>query len=150
MTFWRLFYHITWATRGREMCIDNSWEDLLHNLIASKATDLGALVYAVGGVEDHVHLVASVPPRIALAKFVGQVKGNTSHFINHELNLPYEFRWQGEYGVVSFGERQLSMVIHYVKNQRSHHQEGTPIAFLEQRRPRDEGAGIGGWTEAPR
>ena len=89
------------------------------------------MVYAVGGIEDHVHLVASVPPSIALSEFVGQVKGNSSHFVNHEIKPDYHFVWQGEYGVVSFGGKQLDMVVKYVKNQRQHHGARTTIAFLE-------------------
>jgi len=44
----------------------------------SKAIGLGGTVYVIGGVEDHVHVVASVPPTVALSTFVGQVKGVSS------------------------------------------------------------------------
>jgi len=47
------------------------------------------------------------------------------------------FNWQAEYGVVSFGGKQLDMVIKYVKNQRAHHSEGTIIPFLERIAPED-------------
>jgi putative transposase len=131
MPYWRLFYHITWATKNRMLWINPAWETSLHNVIAAKAAALRGMVYAVGGVEDHVHLVVSVPPSIALSEFVGQVKGNSSHFVNHELKPDYRFAWQGEYGVVSFGGKQLDMVVKYVKNQRQHHGVRTTIAFLE-------------------
>jgi len=132
MPFWRLFYHMTWGTKGRAPLIEATFEESLHNVIAGKAADLGVLVHAVGGIEDHVHLVASVPPRIALSDFIGQVKGNSSHFVNHELGLFHEFGWQAEYGVVSFGGRQLDTVVKYVKNQRQHHAAGTIMTFLER------------------
>ncbi|MGH2543770.1 MAG: IS200/IS605 family transposase, partial [Ardenticatenaceae bacterium] len=131
MSYWRLFYHFVWGTKNREPVIDLEWETSLHNVIAAKAQKLGALVYAVGGVEDHVHLAASVPPTIALATFAGQLKGNSSHFINHQLSLPYDFKWQAQYGVVSFGGKQLDMVVRYIKEQREHHREHTIISFLE-------------------
>jgi putative transposase len=132
MPYWRLFYHFTWGTRNREPLIACEWESSLHNVIAAKATELGAFVHAVGGIEDHAHLVVSVPPKIALSTFVGQVKGNSSHFVNHELNLDVHFAWQAEYGVVSFGGKVLDVVARYAKNQRKHHAEGTTIAMLEQ------------------
>jgi putative transposase len=120
-----------WGTKNREPFIQAEIGESVHNVIAAKGKSLSAFVYAVGGIEDHVHLVASVPPRIALADFIGQVKGNSSHFINNELSLPYHFSWQAENGVVSFGGKQLDIVVKYVKNQRQHHLEGTIIAFLE-------------------
>jgi REP element-mobilizing transposase RayT len=91
MPYWRLFYHFVWGTKNGEPLIEPKWESPLHNVIAAKAADLGALVHAVGGIETHVHLVASVPPKIALSKFVGQVKGNSSHFVNHELYIETPF-----------------------------------------------------------
>jgi REP element-mobilizing transposase RayT len=132
MPYWRLFYHITWGTKNREPLIQAEFETSLHNVIVAKVESLGAFVYAVGGIEDHVHLVASVPPRIALSDFIGQVKGNSSRFVNHELSLPCQFNWQAEYGVVSFSGKQLDVVVKYVKNQRQHHLEDTVIPFLER------------------
>jgi putative transposase len=132
MPYWRLFYHFVWGTRNREPLIAPEWENSLHNVIAAKATDLGAFVHAVGGIEDHVHLVVSVPPKIALSTFIGQVKGNSSHFVNHGLGVDISFAWQAEYGVVSFGGKRLDMVVRYVKNQRKHHTGGTTIAMLER------------------
>ena len=132
MPYWRLFYHFVWGTKNRKPLIAPEWEDSLHNVIAAKATELGAFVHAVDGIEDHAHLVVSVPPKIALSTFIGQVKGNSSHFVNHELNVDVHFAWQAEYGVVSFGGKMLDMVAGYAKNQRKHHTEGTTIAMLEQ------------------
>ncbi len=131
MPYSRLFYHLIWGTKNREPLIQIEFEETLHNVIVAKGKSLGAFVYVVGGIEDHVHLVASVPPGIALSDFIGQVKGNSSHFVNHELSLSYHFKWQAEYGVVSFGGKQLDMVVKYVKNQRQHHLAGTIIPFLE-------------------
>jgi putative transposase len=130
MPYWRLFY-FAWGTKNGEPLIEPEWESALHNVIAAKAADLGALVHAVGGIETHVHLVVSVPPKIALSKFVGQVKGNSSHFVNHELETETPFAWQPEYGVVSFGGKKLDMIVKYVKNQRAHHTEGTTMTMLE-------------------
>jgi putative transposase len=132
MPYWRLFYHFVWGTKNREPLIAPEWENSLHNAIAAKAADLGAFVHAVGGIEDHAHLVVSVPPKIALSTFIGQVKGNSSHFVNHELDVSIYFGWQAEYGVVSFGGKMLDMVVRYAKNQRKHHTDGTTVTMLEQ------------------
>jgi hypothetical protein len=73
MPYWRLFYHMVWGVKNREPLIQVEFEEPLHNVMAAKAKELGAFVYAVGGIDDHVHLVVSVPPKIALADFIGQV-----------------------------------------------------------------------------
>ncbi len=132
MSYWRLFYHFVWATRQREPWIDQRFERLLHRAIARKVVDLGGIAHAVGGTADHVHLVASVPPRIALSTFAGQVKGSSSHFVNHEIQPGHKFAWQEEYGVVSFGERHLDWIVRYVQDQAQHHGQGTTVQRLER------------------
>lgn len=93
---------------------------------------MDGFVHAIGGIEDHVHLAVSIPPKIAPAKFIGDVKGNSSHFINHVIRPDFEFRWQTEYGLLSFGERNLPAIVRYIRNQKQHHANGDLIATLEQ------------------
>jgi len=131
MPYWRLFYHFAWGTKHGEPLIAQEFEGTLHRAIAAKATELGTVTHAIGGICDHVHLVVSVPPKIALSTFVGQVKGNSSHFVNHEIRPGYAFYWQDEYGVVSFGERHLGWVVRCALNQAQHHAQGTMVARLE-------------------
>ncbi|GAB4414121.1 MAG: IS200/IS605 family transposase [Anaerolineales bacterium] len=132
MPYWQLFYHFVWGTKNGEPLISLEWQASLYNVIAGKAQELGGVVHAVGGMPDHVHLVVSVPPKIALADFVGQIKGNSSHFVNHGLNMQGRFAWQAEYGVVSFSGKSLASVVKYVKDQREHHADDTCIAELER------------------
>src|SRR5512133_846090 len=127
MTFWRLFYHIVWATKNRDPLIPVEAMPSLHSAKAAKATQMGASVHAVGGVEDHVHIVASVPPTLALTEFIRQMKGSSSHFANHQLALSSPFNWQSEYGVLSFDGKLLDKVVQYVKDQQAHHQYATTI-----------------------
>ena len=74
MAYWQLFYHIIWSTKYREPLLTPKVESVIHDFLRSKAIGLGATVFALDGMVDHVHMVASIPPKIAVAKFVGQVK----------------------------------------------------------------------------
>ena len=131
MPYWQLFYHFVWATAQRQPLIAGQWESQLHKAIWAKATELGATVLAIGGTAEHVHLVASVPPKIALSTFVGQVKGNSSHFVTHVLQAD-SFAWQAEYAVLSFDRRSLKGITEYVLNQKTHHTDGSVHSMLER------------------
>jgi hypothetical protein len=72
-----------------------------------------------------------VPPKISLARFSGEIKGNTSHFVNYIIEPGVDFYWQEEYGVVSFSEKDLQLVVRYVHDQRNHHCHGKVIDKLE-------------------
>lgn len=132
MPYWKLHYHFIWGTKNRLALIDTTLEAELYRVIASKAKEMGGFVYALGGIEDHVHLAVSIPPKIALAKFIGDIKGNSSHFVNHVVKPDFEFYWQDEYGVLSFGEKNLPAVVRYIHNQKQHHADGTLIAAMER------------------
>ncbi|KAA3664996.1 MAG: IS200/IS605 family transposase [Chloroflexi bacterium] len=84
MAYWQLYYHIVWATKNRRPIIDSTLEPQLHTTIRGKGIELGGVIHAVGGMEEHVHVVASIPPRLAVAFFVGQLKGASSHWVNHD------------------------------------------------------------------
>ena len=64
MPYWQLYYHFIWGTKNRLPLIDAALEPDLYRAVAAKAQVLGGFVHAVGGVEDHVHLAVSVPPKI--------------------------------------------------------------------------------------
>ena len=90
------------------------------------------IFHAVGGIEDHVHLVASIPPSLLVSEWIGRLKGGSSFHINHEIVNRKLLDWQDGYGVVSFGTRDLPWVIKYVKNQKEHHAKKTTNPRLEK------------------
>jgi putative transposase len=138
MAYWRLHYHLVWTTHRREPLIDRATEDLIHRALYGKAKELGVLVHAVGGVEDHVYAVVSIPPRLTVADCVGKLKGASSHRVNQETGQ-CAFRWQGGYGALSIGDRSLTTVIAYVRHQREHHRMGRVVALYERCMEEDDG-----------
>jgi putative transposase len=132
MPYWKLFYHVVWATRLRERAIHSGIEPIVHDLLRSKAVGLGATVFALNGMEDHVHLVISVPPKLALADFIGKVKGSSTARFNKSGLLDRPLYWQEEYGILSFDLKRLSRYVAYVENQKAHHARAELIPLLER------------------
>jgi putative transposase len=127
-----LFYHFVWGTKNREPIILPEFEAELHSIIAAKAIELGGIVHAINGVEEHVHMAATVPPKIAISRFIGEVKGNSSHAINHVVFPRHNFYWQSEYGVLSFAKKNLSNIVDYIRRQKEHHSKGTINPAMEK------------------
>ncbi len=131
MPYHQLFYHIVWATKHRQPLLAPDIEPIVHNLLRTKAIGLGATVFAVNGMAEHVHLVASIPPAIALAKFIGQIKGTASTRFNkggHSATI----YWQEEYGAFTFDAKRLPNYIAYVERQKEHHAQNDLFAVLER------------------
>ena len=140
MALWRLYYHLVWATKERLPLITSDIEPQLYGYIIGKAHALGCITHAIGGIEDHIHNMVSVPPKLSVAEFVKNIKGSSAHYINYgDFDCPSKFVWQRGYGVFSLGGKQLDRAVEYVRNQKQHHQEGTIISYLEQIQEEDEG-----------
>jgi putative transposase len=132
MPYWQLFYHVVWATRFRERVLGPEAEPFAHDLIRHKALEMGAVVHSLNGMEDHVHLVVSLPPKIAPAFFIGQVKGASSKRLNQSRRLDRPFSWQDEYSIFSLDAKRLPHHVAYVENQKIHHARSTFISVLER------------------
>jgi putative transposase len=131
MTVWHTYYHLVWATHNRQPLITDRLEAELYQYIRIKTKSLDSPLYAIGGVADHIHVVLSIPPKYAIAKFVGQIKGSSSHQMNR-IAPDQQFGWQKEYGVFSLGRKQLDRAVAYVNQQKHHHADpATLIRSLE-------------------
>ena len=139
MAFWRLYYHLVWATKNRDHLIQSEIEGRLYGYIVSKAAELGVYVYAINGWYDHIHLVVSIPPKHAVAYVVKRLKGASSHDLNDSGVLGYHFAWQRGYGALTVGERQRSVAEAYVADQKHHHEHQASNAWLERYTEFDEG-----------
>ncbi|HEX6911880.1 MAG TPA: transposase [Longimicrobium sp.] len=91
---------------------------------------LKAEIIALGGIEDHVHVLLRLPATISVAHLVKQMKGSSSHLANHRL-LPRGFKWQGGYAASSVSRRALPVVRDYIQRQEEHHREKTTFAGAE-------------------
>ncbi len=131
MPYWRLFYHLVWATKYRQPIITPDVEPIIYDLLRTKAIGLEATVFAIGGMPDHVHMIVSIPPKIAVAKFVGQIKAVAATKFN-KMDIPKALYWQNEYGVFSFDAKRLPNFIAYVQRQKEHHTQQTAIPVLER------------------
>jgi putative transposase len=132
MPLWRLHYHLVWATKRREPLIGDREEDAIRWSIKKTSDRMGLILHAVGVMQDHVHVAASIPPRHSVATVMRYVKGASTHAVNGRAeNSESKFVWQAEYGALSFSDRGLPDVISYVEHQRERHAANDLYAWLE-------------------
>ena len=120
----RLFYHFVWATWDRTPLLTGEIEEKAYALIRNQIPD-GGEVIALGGVEDHVHLLVSLPPTLLLTDVLKSVKGVSSRALNEAFARPaWSFKWQGRYGAITVCPSHVGLIRGYVENQKRHHAEG--------------------------
>lgn len=129
--FHQLHYHFVWTTKNRESLITSTLEKRLYPFLTKKTAELGAEVLALGGTEDHVHLLVRLAPKQAPAKFIKDLKGSSSHFLTHESGLGVDFKWQAGYGIFSVGSKEVPFIEDYIRKQKEHHGVGEIVAEWE-------------------
>ena len=131
--------HITWHTKNDTAVLIDSVETRTHHYLKHRALQTpGVTVYEVNGTADHVHMAVSVPPTVVISDWIGELKGATSHHINHEICNRKVLAWQDGYGVVSFGTKDLPWVVRSVRDQKAHHANGQTFGRLERTDKPDE------------
>jgi putative transposase len=130
--FTKLFVHLVWATWDRLPLIWPEIRSPLYRCLAAEAHRLGAQVIAIGGIEDHVHVLLRYPPSVSISELVKQMKGVSSHLVQRQLTPHGYFKWQGSYGAFSLADRDVAMVRRYVHRQEEHHRFGRLSAVLER------------------
>lgn len=100
-------------------------KDGVYRCIKSECLQLKVDVSAIGGTSDHIHLLVRIPASVSVAGLVKQVKGSSSHFVNHAKEQNKEFRWQGAYAAFSISKSLVTIVKAYIQNQERHHSDGT-------------------------
>ena len=126
-----LFVHLIWATWNRLPLLTGEMERRVYRCLEDTCRELGAEVLALGGVEDHVHMVVRMPATLAVADLVKRLKGASSHLATHEIAPDDFFKWQGGYAAFTASIRLLPALCDYVRRQKEHHQAGTLIRAYE-------------------
>ncbi len=113
--------HCVFSTKQRRDLIPAAVQSDLWAFIGSIARKNGFKALIVGGTENHVHILLSLPATLTLAKAMQQVKGSSSHWMNETFKT--EFAWQEGYGAFTIGMSQKSDTIAYIKSQAEHHRQ---------------------------
>jgi len=126
-----MFVHLVWGTWDRLPLIRMEWQEAIYASIIDECVKLNVKVIALCGIYDHVHLLAEFPATLAVADLLKHVKGSSSHMVTHCLPDGAVFKWQGSYGAFTVSEKELTVMVRYIRNQIEHHRSGTALAMYE-------------------
>jgi REP element-mobilizing transposase RayT len=120
-TYTCLYYHVVFSTKNRERWIAQAFENRVWDYLGGIARQNGLNPVLIGGVDDHVHLLLSIPPSIGLSEAVKQIKGGSSGWVKANFPGLGGFAWQDGYGAFTVSKSQIPEVEEYIRGQREHH-----------------------------
>ncbi|MDZ7716826.1 MAG: IS200/IS605 family transposase [Balneolaceae bacterium] len=120
-TYACIWLHAVWSTKERQPVLHRSFRYRLFRHIKEygQAKDIHGDI--INGVKDHVHFLFRLRPAQSPSEVIKKIKGESSHWINENGFMDYQFAWQKGYGIFSVGEKDIKNVRVYIYNQENYH-----------------------------
>ena len=120
-TYTKIYIHLVFAVKGRCNLISESIREKIEKYISGIISGKKQKLYAIYCMPDHIHILLSMKPDIALSELVKIIKQETTNFINENKLIKSRFNWQHGFGAFSYAESQVDNVVKYILNQPQHH-----------------------------
>ena len=118
---WNCNYHIVFAPKYRRQVIYGKLKVEIGKILRKLCEQKGVEIIQAEACPDHIHMLVSIPPSMAVADFVGYLKGKSSLIIfDRFANLKYKYGnrhfWCRGYYVDTVG-RNKKAIEEYIRNQ---------------------------------
>jgi REP element-mobilizing transposase RayT len=122
-THMQIFYHIVFATKDRHPVLADARRDDLFRYMNGVIKNNRSRPVWTNGVKDHVHILLSLHPTVALAELLKDVKVASSIWIKENRVFPSFVNWHEGYGAFTYSLRDQPELIAYLKRQEEHHRK---------------------------
>ena len=131
MSYTNLVFHIVFRTFRSAMSIEEEHERELYAYIHGYIIRHRGALYRVGGMPDHIHMLVSLPPDLAVSEFVRGLKYATNTWLKQNPQFPMFSGWGEGYAAFSYSKDQIPVVKQYIIYQKEHHRK---TSFAEEYR----------------
>jgi len=129
MSYVSSYFHCVFSTKERRPLITPALRQRLWPFLGGIARQNKMRALEIGGIQDHVHILLSLPATVPIAKALQLIKGGSSKWVHESFPEHRLFGWQEKYGAFSVSVSQLDKLIQYIKNQDAHHRK---VSFQEE------------------
>ena len=124
-TYTQIIYHIVFSTKNRQGVLDVEQHEQLFRYIWGIVKNKQSVLHQVNGLTDHLHILTSLHPSLALADFVKDIKLACTQWIRKEGIFPGFTGWQEGYGAFTHSLQEKPRLVEYIRTQKDHHRRTT-------------------------
>jgi putative transposase len=129
MSYVSNYHHCVFSTKERRPIITPELREKLWPYLGGIARHYKMKAVEIGGVEDHVHILLSLPATMPISKAVQLIKGGSSKWVHSTFPQHRLFEWQTKYGSFGVSVSQLDKIKKYIQGQAEHHRK---VTFQEE------------------
>lgn len=123
-TFFKLWVHIILRTPNEYCIIDPSVRQSLIENIERQFIEIGCPISALGGADDHLHILFEQNPLLSLHETVEYVKKTSAYMYHKQLKQsPFNPLWAEGFVAFSVSASQIAKVVDFIENQADIHEK---------------------------
>jgi putative transposase len=126
-----ILIHLVFGTKLRHPYINDEVQKELYDYMTGIAKAYHVFVHEIGGIEDHVHILISLPRVLTVSKLVEELKKGSSKWIKTKGMQYKKFTWQRGYAAFSIGQSGYEGLRQYIQKQKDHHKK---VSFQDEYR----------------
>jgi len=130
-THTNLLFHIIYSTKYRRVQIMKDCQERLYQYIGGLVREQKGKLIEIGGMPDHIHMLARLSPTLAISDVLRHTKANSSKWMNETFPQASRFAWQRGFGAFSVSASSIDSVAAYIRNQERHH---STLSFKDEYR----------------
>ena len=109
-TYSNLLFHIVFSSKYRRNLIDGTIQTRLYEYIGGIICEQKGLLLEIGGMLDHVHLLAKLNPSIAILDVLRATKASSSKWVSDTFSTKKDLAWQSGFGAFSVSSSNVDQV----------------------------------------
>ena len=118
---WYCRYHIVIVPKYRQKAIFGTLRKDMGKILRELCDQMGIALVEGHAMPDHVHLLVECDPQFGIHRLVRLLKGRSSRLLRQEfpvLKRKLPTLWTNSYFVSTSGRAPLSVMKHYIENQK--------------------------------
>ena len=124
MAYTQLNYHITFRPHCSVPAITEAYERDLYAYINGFCNNHSCKLIRINSMPDHMHILVALPPTMAVASFVHDLKIAAGNFLRaHPDKFPLFTGWAHGYYAGTCGYKEKEWVRRYIIRQKEHHKK---------------------------
>lgn len=113
--------HIILKTKKNQKTLSLQHSNELYKFIWGVLNRNECILHRINGMEDHIHILVSINPELAISDLIREIKRNSSIMLKMEKGFEKFKGWNRVYGVFTISIEDKEMLSNFIKNQREYH-----------------------------
>jgi len=119
----QILYHLIFRTKDSRKTLVQEHSRELYAYLMGIIKNKSGFLYRINGMEDHLHILSDLHPKLALSDYMRDIKTSSSIWLKQSGKFPEFEGWAEGYAALTYSWKDKDMIVNYIKNQQEHHKK---------------------------